>query len=501
MKDKIFLDILENFNEDELKSLINDLNTDKSYEVPNESLNKIKEKTFDKITKNDTSPENFIKKKPKKNFLSLKKKAAIAATICFLLIIPFSNKAIANIKKVLQYIPGVNQVLESEPTSNVYILENKIKVSTKNGYVELLSVLIDTDKKVIQLSARGEEKNGNDSPNMDVESFTPAIKLNNGKTIKLNNGSTGFGGGDGSMHWQADFSSDNKDIKNISYADGEKIEVELTPPYNKKINIPIILKKAKDYNNYKEIGPTCNTNGISITAIPKWENNKLKVNLLTPSNNESSVQEYGKNPNYTDKNYSYKGVLNKTIMLTDAEGKSYKISAPENYSPPLSEFYFDVSKNNNTSYKLNIPYVRIKHDVSVKHSFNVPKLLEKVTFDNEIITLKDKYKIKILSLERPAEDQLLIKVDTGYSEDKLDSIFNVDLGTKKLIGNSDDYNSWCIDYSKDNKSNVIGSLESWCIKLNHPNSSKLDLYIESFYTIKKGPWIIPIDTSKIINGK
>ncbi|WP_027626447.1 hypothetical protein [Clostridium lundense] len=498
MKDKIFLDILENFNEDDLKSLINDLNIDESYDISNESLNRIKEKTFDKIDKSPIPSEKITENKPKRSFLSSKKKAAIAATISFLLLIPFSNKAIANIKKVLQYIPGINQVLENEPSSNIYVLESNIKVPTKNGYVELLSVLIDTDKKIIQVSARGEEKNGADAPNMDVASFTPAIKLNNGKTIKLNNGSTGSGGGDGSMHWQSDFSSDNK---NISYTDGEKIEVELTPPYNEKITIPVTLKKVKDYSNYKEMGPTCNNNGISITAIPKWENNTLKVNLLTPSNNEWSVQEYGKDPNYTDKNCSYKGVLNKTIMLTDDEGKSYKISAPGSYSPPLSEFYFDASKSNHTSYKLNIPYVRIKHSINVKHSFNIPKLLEKVTFHNEIITLKDDYKIKILSLERPAEDQLIIKIDTGYHEDKSDSIFNVELGTDDKLLTTSDYNGWSSDYSEDNKNNVMGNLKGWCIRLNHPKSSKLDLYIGSFYTIKKGPWIIPIDKNKITDNK
>lgn len=497
--DKIFLDMLDDFNEDELKSLISDINVDESSPISNESLNRIKEKTFNRITKTDSSFVNTTEKKPKKSFTFSKKKAAIAAAICFLILTPFSDKVIADIKKAFRYIPGANQIIENEQNTDMYILQNGIKVSTKNGYAELLSVVIDNDKKVIYLSARGEEKEVSNASNMTIENFAPSVKLGNGKIIKLNNGSMGSGGGDGSMHWQSDFSSDNKDNKNIFYNDGEKIEIQLKVPNNDQINIPITLKKAINYNDYRELGPTCEKNGLSITAVPKWTDNKLKINLLTPKSNNFHVAEYGKNPNYKDEEYHYKGILDKTITLTDNVGKSYKISASGSYAPPLSEFYFHADKNQNISYKLNIPYVMIEYNVDVKHKLTLPKVGEKINLNNEIIALKDDYKLKLLSINRTKKDEVVIEVDTGYDESKIESMFNLQLETDNTaLFRKPDYNSWGAEYYEGNDKKSIGSLTKWIINLNHPDSSNLNLYISKFYTIKKGPWIIPIDNAKII---
>lgn len=227
--------------------------------------------------------------------------------------------------------------------------------------------------------------------------------------------------------------------------------------------------------------------------------NKLKINLLTSKSKNFYIESYGANPNYENQECDYIGILNQPITLTDSKGKSYKISAPENYAPPLSEFYINIDKNNKAYYNLNIPYIMIRHNVNIRHSFTLPNFGKKITFNNEVISLKDNYKFKVLSLERSKKNEVIIEVDTDYDENKLDSIFNIHLGSDhtKLFGKPD-YNNWSCDYFEGTNKKAIGNLKKWTIELNHPNSSKLNLYIEGFSTIKKGPWVIPIDTNKVI---
>ncbi|MBZ9632903.1 hypothetical protein [Clostridium sp. FP1] len=52
-------------------------------------------------------------------------------------------------------------------------------------------------------------------------------------------------------------------------------------------------------------------------------------------------------------------------------------------------------------------------------------------------------------------------------------------------------------YSETSVKIPISPLNQWTIELNHPNSSNLTLTIESFDTIKKGPWIIDIPRESI----
>jgi hypothetical protein len=69
-----------------------------------------------------------------------------------------------------------------------------------------------------------------------------------------------------------------------------------------------------------------------------------------------------------------------------------------------------------------------------------------------------------------------------------------------LYGNKkNDYNSWAGEYYNVSDKNPNLILKQWTIELNHPNSSDLTLTIESFDTIKKGPWIIDIPGNAIKN--
>ncbi|MGH4126064.1 MAG: hypothetical protein ACREV6_24425 [Clostridium sp.] len=473
-----FLDIISELDDTELNSLMDNMKTNKTLnEASKASLDKIKTITYNKINK-DTNKKILQINSKKKRFFSPKKIVATAAVL-ILLILPFSSNVIADIKGLFKYIPGNNQVTEIKSNGEVFILKKPVKVTTKNGYLEVTSLVIDNDKNLVSIAARGEEN--------EFKTYLPKIKANiklkNQQIIELNYGSYGGGSDPDKWHWDMDFSSIDKLKEPLDYEEGDLVEIVLEFEDKSNITVPIKLEKAKSYEAYKEIGPTCVKNDLSITAVPLWYDDKLNINLLPSCTNQNIFANY--NPEY-----SYFGSINEPITLIDKDNNKHQKIANDHTEP--FELNFNVKEKENNSYKLNIPYVKTTYNHKATHKIVLPKVGEKINFNNEAINLGE-FKLKFLSAERKVENEVIIDIDTGYDDNKIESLWSVDLFSHNgSIFRKNDYDGYQTYYFDNSNKRPLPPLKQWVIKLNHPNSSDLTLTIGSFSTIKKGPWIIDI---------
>lgn len=450
-------------------------NSEKLCQPSKDSIERIKTTTYNKMNQNTNQKILQIHSK-KKRFFSPKKMVATAAVIA-LLLLPFSKNVIASINEFFKYTPGNNKVIENIVNKDVFVLNKSIKANTKNGYLELTSLVIDNNKKIVSIVARGRESG---LENLTVPSVS--IKLKNGQTIQIDG--NGFAAGD-NREWNINLSNSNDTLKELfDYKEGDIIETVIEFKNKFNVTVPAKLEKAISYEAYKDIGPTSVKNDLSVTAVPMLYDDRLNVNLLYSSPIQSSMKNY--NPEY-----SFVSSLSEPVTLTDKNNKKYKNfsfnSISDENTPFLYELNFDVTEKEDNFYKLNIPYIKTTYSNEITHKIKLPEIGEILDFNNETINLGD-FKLKLLSAERKDEDTVNISVDTDYDYNKIESLSDIQLLGKK----TSDYNSWGKEYYSLSDKNPNLILKQLTIELNHPDSSDFTLTIESFDTIKKGPWLIDI---------
>lgn len=462
------------------------LNIDDEDIYEDTNLDNIKEsisnKTFEKLGlenksfKKHAAPNRFYKTP------LFKKLIAVAASIAIVFTIFSTDYVKATIEKLFKYIPGINQTIEDK--SEIYILNKPVKITDKGSYINLLSVIIDTEKQNIYVGIRGNNK-----------CKKASVRFKNGKEYGLPIYSIAGGGSE----WVGNFSYDSRfcENKNAPFNYNNNDEISIIINDDKAITFDVRLVKAKSYKSYEELGPTALKNGLSITAIPAIEGKELKLNLLTPKIDNEGVEEYGLRPDYTKSSdgYSYEGLLNERITLKDKQGNTIKGRGLSSYAPPLSEFYFNISESKDKEFKLSIPYIRMRYDVDKDVKIKLPKSGEKLEYKDNIVDLNG-YKLNIISVERPQKNRVIINIDTNYDESLKESMLFIEPGVKFPLFGKPIYTGWSGNCAKDGKK-IIGPLNQLDIELNKDNIDEFNLNIKSIETIKRGPWEFNISLDKL----
>ncbi|GAA0182231.1 hypothetical protein SH2C18_46440 [Clostridium sediminicola] len=461
-------------------------------------LENIKKNVIEKLNvKEDKKEETKYINKRKKSRRRMKfSKIAAAILIIFgLLFVAYPNEVIAVLKKPLNYIPGINTVMDSEESSERYVLEKPISINQDGMKIELMSVIVQNDDNYIFVNARGNdekifsEENGYKSINM-------LVKFRNGQVYNLKSGSMFSGGND----WNASYNNwsdvNEKNIKSrFLYKEGDTIEVIIGT--EDKVNIPVTLIKAPSFEDYSEIGPTTEVNDISVTAIPSFDDNDLTINLASPKIQGQMIDQYALSPDFSfnQDRFKYKGILNERIALYDDYGNLVKGKGVGSYTPPLSEFHFDITESVSNKFKLVIPYIKMKYNIDKKFRIKLPEVGESLEYEDYILDFND-YKLKINKIERintiPGES-VKIYFDTGYDEYLDESMYSIMLAPGIKAFDEPIYQSWSGNFGEDDDENMVGALKVVDISLNKEGLKKFDLYIDSIITIKRGPWKFEIE--------
>lgn len=420
---------------------------------------------------------NKLGLKNRKKVPGIKRWAAAAVLLLVILSMLSPRDVIAGIKRAFQYIPGLNIAMEKNEER--YVLKDRVKFNKEGKSLEVISIVIENEKNAIWLSVEG-----------DTEQYRDArVEFRDGRQYKLSSYSIAGGG----SKWSGNYGYERKFEKNnpgdFVYKEGEQIKIILGKEGD--VVIPVSLKRADTFESYEELGPTCERNGLSITAVPKLEEGKLRVNLLTPSPQKGKIEEYGLNPNYKDEEFKYKGILGEKIALRDSQNKIINASAPGSFSPPLDVFYFDLNALEKGQHRLVVPYVKMSYRVDKDIELEMPRVGEKIELDNYVVNLEG-YKLKIESIERKREDEVVLKIDTGYDEAREESLYEIKLGVKIPFLGKPLYQSWGGSFVVGSEK-VIGPMNEISVSLNKHNMKKLKLNIEDIVTVKRGPWEIDIE--------
>jgi hypothetical protein len=374
--------------------------------------------------------------------------AVCAAVVLSTVVITFSPNVRAELKKVLQFIPGFGYVQQySDPAQKAYVLQKPVETQGENGKVTVDGVLIQGARGQIALS--GDQVSATTFKSVILDTDLGQFEF------KQSTASWGNGG-----PWQAGY-----------YYEG-------SIPFNGLGNAtlrlgntvigPLHLTQAKTADDLLGLGPSDFNNGIRITGVvTPLDGNHRKVNLLTQLTGQQIVDSFGKEPI----------TVGRQLQLTDGKGNTLEIIKDSGFAKPR-ELLFDDPTGGEEYYQLMIPSIRIV-DPEVPH--------EKVTLPVPVEGIQDihvtlnisGFPIDFTRVERVNEKSVRVEVNTHFDATQPKTLQNYRLFNKDGIGMS--YSS------KVNESSRAIELEWLEVK---PGQKEISFYIGEPQIVVKGPWIL-----------
>ena len=464
-EDKIF-NMIDSFKEEEMIPIIEKIEPNNKPEIPRKTIDNIKQKTYKKIA---VSPCKLKKPKTIRNIWG-----TIAASLLLLTVLSTAivgpNEAWARVKQALQFIPGMGIVLEDDKEIlERYILKSPVEKEieeTNNGKIRVEGIIVDQQQTVVTISGWNIPVN----KNIVFLDKNGAEYAATGYTV-----SSSGGGPDNILYWKGTY------VYNGYIPEAEELGIILAD--SNHTVIALSLEKAQTFSSYDEMGPTDSVNDFSITAIAAMEGEQLKINLISPSRDGMKIKAYGAHP----------GFGGNTITLTDTQGKEYNIDAPQSYSPPLSEFYFDLEGTEQKEFTLSIPFIEVIYqEEQAEITLDIPR--EGSADINQIVQLAD-YLVVLEKVDRFSDingDNIRIHVDVNYEEDKEKTLqaFSFDVKSspfpwikKPTSGSS--------SYTIDEKT---GAMKSFTINLE-PDAKEIKsikLLLNDPVVVIQGPWNLDI---------
>ncbi len=373
--------------EEKMFEMLNDicLNEDESQDidVTDEEMKIIKAKVYKNIGI-----------KPKKKIM---RRLAMAASIVIVLCVPFSNATVwANIKSVLEFIPGIGVVENTGAGGTHFMLIKSITKSYSNGKIIIRG--FDIDNQNATLSIGGDK----------IHSFNSVeIEDNDSNIYKMNE------------YASEDYTGDTKWNKVYKYSGHIKAGKDYTIIFNNEIKIPMSLVAANGVKELNKLGTTVAIDGINLTAVAVMEGDKLRVDLLAPQNSIAKSLQYPDSylalndenaiPQNTEKNM----INSSPIYLTNNTSVKYTAYMSPNMALGGHEYYFKTGNVTNKQYTLTISEILMNYNsTNIPFSLDLPKNGE--TSPKQIVNIAG-YPVGV-SIKKVSATKVRVNVDINYNK-------------------------------------------------------------------------------------
>jgi hypothetical protein len=440
--DQDIFEMLDQLDEETKADIIHDVEMHEEMKLERKDLDKIKQKTFQKI--------GIVQmERPKRPLFTGKR--MIAASILGLVILSsaiFNTEVLGALQKALQFIPGIGIVKEEDVPRERYILQHPVKVPIGGGSIEITGMMV--DEEITQIIMSG------------TVARPGSIHLINELGTKYNIKSSHVSSS--SRLWSGTFWYQGKlDIK-------EHVTIQLGG-YSESINIPITLVKAKTFDSYEELGETVTIQDIAITALPSKFENKGRVTIVSRQPKEFWISDYGIRG-------IYRAPENKKLHVFDDKGKKYDLEKPWGLSAPAREIYFNLQEGVQ-KYTMIIPEITVRYHDKVELSLNIPMESGMAIVIDQSFEIAG-FPVEITKIERLEKNGIRLYMDLNYNEHEDKSLSNFRLDKMSHMAKLHGETGELLDYLEFDV---------------EPNSNKIDITITDPQVVIRGPWIfeLPVD--------
>ena len=470
--DKDIYDLIENMeNLEELD--FNFKNIGEEENLSSEDIEKIKEKTYEKI-------ENQNIKKYK--FKSLSRFIASIVLVVFL----GTTAVIAIASQLHKYEPSSGKIIKSE--TPIYTLSEPITKKVKDGEITLNSFILNPEEEEFVAEEEGRKVN--------YEYIKREVRINGKDILESDYEEWDDMGSD----WTLSIG------RPCEYKEGDKVEyiVIIKDKLGKetKIDFQLKLSEATSVEEYNKNLPNATNNNVTISAMTKEENNMLYADLIAISTKENMDFEVDSFGDYDFENNKV------NIFLTDANGKKVKAEGLEHYDG--SKLKFNI-ENLQKPFTIEIKELNVCSNDLKGEEVTLPALdINEQESINKIIDIEDKNnyltkessKVLIKSVKRvKGEEENNYKLTLDYPDNKNSSIkikgVNVDpdLSFVELIkGMVSSYNSMNLSASSQELSEdgIYKEITLEYSNKNNKENVKPKLKISGYAYIIEGHWELVI---------
>ncbi len=366
--------------EDELKKIMDNLDLEQSEKLLGEEMEfKIDKKVLKRIKKSV-----FKKAEIRRKFWDAKKISLLSAAAVLILIfnsIGF-DRVSATIKNIFSFIPNYGIVEEENADAVNFILDEERIAENDDVIIKLIAVFAKNNELTATVTI--ENKNHADDKIKELENAPQGMNVKliaNDVENKADSYSSSGGGA--------------KAVGYFRFSATTAIELDYKIVFEDyDLSIDFKLKEAESFEDLSQIGPTGVNNNISITAVPEFKENLLKINLYPMNKSEYNIYSY-----FAETYSENKGYKGKDMHLeTDSGVKKYIL--PESFGSANGEFSFEIEPSDK-KFVLKIPFITVQKNEYKDIKLRIPEKGEILDCDYEI-EFEDSI-VKITELKRTEE--------------------------------------------------------------------------------------------------
>ncbi|USG66403.1 hypothetical protein NDK47_03605 [Brevibacillus ruminantium] len=379
-------------------------------------------------------------------------KWAVSAAILLVLLtaaIGMSEEVRAELKRVLQFLPGFGAVSE-EAEHPLYVLEKPVVQEVNGTTWKVEGILLQEKEAWIKLSGTG----GTPPDKVTLTTDPPQKEQYDFQRGTSTSSTKG---------WKAWYDYQG----NIPLSEKEAVHLHLPSA----VIGPLPLALAKQADDLHGLGPTAEANGVTITAVvTPMEQDRLWVNLLSLLPDELQADSYGVYP------------INKDIKLslTDEKGHAIQIETEEPFVNE-KEFYFTRPASAADDYLLSISHIRVvnRHAPFEKVSLPLP---EQGAVEIDRTVALDGLPVHFFKVERISPESVRVYMNTHFdsTQPKTLQSFRVDMLDPERM-------SYMWKVNEETEAIEFIELEV------RPEMKKLTFSIGEPMFLIKGPWQINLE--------
>ncbi|RAV21237.1 hypothetical protein [Paenibacillus contaminans] len=385
--------------------------------------------------------------RPVRPFRRLWQVAIAAAALLILAVgLSFTTDVKAELRKMLQFIPGLGIVQEGDADKPAYVLETPVKVASGKGEITVEAVMLEPNQTIITLL-------GTNTP--QIREFQ--LKTGDGREYPFT-----FSTLVNSNIWQGTYYYPNP----IELSAAEEITLQLPD----MVIGPLKLKPAKESDALQELGHSAERAGIQIVAVDTpIDEETTKITLLSRLPEGRQIESFGKE--------TITG--NVRLELRDGQGAEVPILEDTGFLRP-KELLFKHPLQRIGELTLTMPYIRVVDRQAAELEVKLPVPAEGFAPLNETVTLAG-FPVTFTQIERTDENNVRIGVNVHFDaagEETLQS-FLVDREDPDLKSYS-----WRINESSQE-----------IVELNLPvlpGEKEIAFYLKEPRILIQGPWVIPL---------
>lgn len=355
------------------------------------------------------------------------------------------DKVEAAIKQVMQYVPGYNVVVESDE-GNVLVLKDNVSYKEDGIYVDIVAA-----------SKLDENFNISIKSNYEPIENTDVILKDEANNIFTTSAWSWAGGGD---FWEGEYYFEVEDGYNNYSLLLDDIE------------IPFVLAKGTEVEDFLQLGNHASDRGIDIVAIKKPLKDRLMISLLHQAE-DKTLTDYPFEQSLSGIRWDNQPLqIEKNMYIIDREGNKTYPTIPSSFGGLMSDFYFDTEDKDGL--KLVLPYMKTLDYNAKSHKIKIKTPKDGASHEiNKVVSLGD-FEISVFDVRRQDEEVLIRLESNSLEDEKLDQV---------RIGGINGYGL--------GPNEITGHME---ISINVEDVGRsFSIFFENPETLLLGDWIIDLD--------